>query len=89
MEEKTEIEIDELILKQNSKTLILFNDEINEFNHVVECLMEYCNHSMYQAEQCTHIVHYKGKYSIKSGAFDELQPIYEALSDNKLTVEIQ
>ena len=85
----TEIDIDELIKDINSRSLILFNDEVNNFDYVTACLVKYCKHSIFQAEQCTQIAHYKGKYGVKSGSFDELQPIHQALSENNLTVEIQ
>lgn len=87
VEEK--IDIDELIKEANSQNLILFNDHTNTFDHVITCLEVYCNHTSQQAEQCALIVHNSGKCKIKSGEFDELEPIHRKLSLNQLTVEIQ
>lgn len=83
------VDIDELIKKANSRNLILYNDNVNTFDWVIRCLMDHCNHSMIQSEQCAILVHAKGKCSVKEGSFDELQPIHEALSFRNLTVEIE
>jgi ATP-dependent Clp protease adaptor protein ClpS len=71
------------------KSLILFNDDVNTFDHVINCLISYCNHSPIQAEQCAYIVHYNGKCEIKRGTLEILLPIKEALLDNGLTVSIR
>lgn len=68
--------------------LILFNDDVNSFEHVIDLLIKYCNHDAVQAEQCALLVHYKGKCSVKRGAIKELKLISEILSENGLTVEI-
>ncbi len=85
----TEVNIDELIEIVNCRGLILFNDDVNSFDHVIECLIKYCNHGFIQALQCAEIIHNKGKYKVKSGTFDELHPILQAFCDNNLTAEIQ
>ncbi len=68
--------------------LILYNDEFNTFDHVIDCLVRYCEHDELQAEQCSLIVHYNGKCSVKKGSFDDLRPKCEALLENELTAEI-
>lgn len=68
--------------------LILYNDEFNSFDHVIDCLVRYCEHDELQAEQCSLIVHYKGKCAVKKGSFDDLRPKCEALLENELTAEI-
>ena len=83
------ISIDEIINELNSKSLILYNDDINDFLWVISCLAEICNHSIVQAEQCAHIVHYKGKCNVKSGSYDDLAIMHRELSNKNLTVEIQ
>jgi len=70
------------------KDLVLFNDDINTFDEVIEALVEVCRHELLQAEQCALIAHYKGKCSVRSGSFDELKPLHQAMSSRNLTVEI-
>ncbi|NNE56269.1 MAG: ATP-dependent Clp protease adaptor ClpS, partial [Flavobacteriales bacterium] len=69
--------------------LILFNDEVNTFDFVINSLVNVCGHDSMQAEQCTLIVHYKGKCDVKRGEFDDLEPMCTALQDRGLTAEIQ
>ncbi len=59
--------------------IVLYNDEVNSFTHVIDCLVELCEHSPEQAEQCAWIVHTKGKYGVKSGSLEKLTPICDAL----------
>ncbi|MCC7050946.1 MAG: ATP-dependent Clp protease adaptor ClpS [Bacteroidia bacterium] len=80
----------EVLEKVNvEKCLILFNDDFNTFDHVIECLMIYCDHDIIQAEQCAHIVHNNGKCAVKNGTFEKLMPIKEVLQENGLTVSIK
>jgi ATP-dependent Clp protease adaptor protein ClpS len=72
--------------KQNSITL--FNDDVNTFEWVIECLINYCGHDTIQAEQCAYIVHFNGKCIVKKGSFDRLKPICETLLEKGLTAEI-
>lgn len=68
--------------------IILFNDHVNTFEWVIECLMKYCGHDSLQAEQCAHIVHFNGKCSVKTGSFEKLKPICETLLEKGLSVEL-
>lgn len=70
------------------KELILFNDDINTFDYVIETLIEVCGHDATQAEQCAMIAHFNGKCSIKSGPFDSLKPLCDEMSNRELTVSI-
>lgn len=70
------------------KELILFNDEHNTFDYVIETLMEVCGHDPQQAEQCTWIAHFKGKCAVKSGTFYELKPLFDEMTVRDLTVSI-
>lgn len=72
-----------------SKNLIVFNDDVNTFDHVIDSLIKVCRHNPIQAEQCTYIVHYKGKCDVKSGDWDTLEPMCTALLDRGITAEIQ
>lgn len=86
---ETSQELDEAIKELLNNSIILYNDDHNSFEHVIICLMKYCDHIMNQAEQCALIVHNNGKCSVKSGTYDELKPICEALLENGLTAKIQ
>ena len=71
-------------------SLIVWNDEVNTFEWVIETLMEVCGHSVEQAEQCAMIIHTKGKYAVKRGSYDELKPLCDAITDRGIgaTIEI-
>lgn len=68
--------------------LILFNDDHNTFDHVIESLMIACNHSFEQASQCALLAHLKGKSPVKDGSKERLTPMKISLQDKNLTVEI-
>lgn len=88
--ELLEDEVIEVILKEEAtKALILYNDDYNTFEHVINCLIKYCEHSELQAEQCAYLVHYTGKCVVKNGSFKKLKPIHEALLENGLTAKIE
>jgi ATP-dependent Clp protease adaptor protein ClpS len=70
-------------------SLILHNDEVNTFDFVIDSLIEVCSHTTEQAEQCTYLVHYKGKCDVKSGSFDFLRPLRHALVDRGLKATIE
>jgi ATP-dependent Clp protease adaptor protein ClpS len=71
-------------------SLIVWNDEVNTFEWVIETLMEVIGHSQEQAEQCAMIIHTKGKYAVKRGSYDELKPFCDAITDRGIgaTIEI-
>jgi len=69
--------------------IILYNDDFNTFDYVIDMLMRYCNHTLDQAEQCALLTHYKGKSVVKKGTYDKLKPIATALLDHGLSVEIE
>jgi len=68
--------------------LIVFNDDVNTFDHVINALIEICKHSPEQAEQCTLIIHYKGKCCVKEGTFDELVPMRNAICNRGISAEV-
>lgn len=70
-------------------TLIVWNDDFNTFDHVIDCLIKYCGHSSEQAEQCTISIHYKGKCDVKKGDEKTLFPIWNKLTENNLTATIE
>ncbi|MCB0496898.1 MAG: ATP-dependent Clp protease adaptor ClpS [Cyclobacteriaceae bacterium] len=85
--ELPEIDIDELIDDPNS--LVVYNDEVNTFDHVINTLIRVCKHSPEQAEQCTLLIHYKGKCAVKSGTRDELTPMARAICDEGIDARIR
>lgn len=82
-----EVLVDEQVGLNNE--IILFNDDVNTFDHVIETLVSVCNHDFLQAEQCALLVHYKGKCTVKTGEYEELKPQCSALLDAGLSAEIQ
>ncbi len=84
--EKKDFSIDET--KGDEHQIILYNDDFNTFDHVIETLINVCDHTPLQAEQCTLIVHYKGKCSVKSGTLLDLKPRLKRLIDANLSAEI-
>lgn len=74
--------------KQKNYEIVLFNDEVNTFDHVIETLIYACDHTPEQAEQCSILVHYKGKCTVKTGAYRELKPKCSKLLDAGLSAEI-
>lgn len=80
---------EDILTKTNEElSIVLFNDDHNSFDWVIECLMTVCGHDLLQAEQCTYLVHYAGKCSVKSGTFKKLKPLCEALLEKGLTAKI-
>ncbi|AGC75174.1 ATP-dependent Clp protease adaptor protein ClpS [Nonlabens dokdonensis] len=77
------------VLEQKENKIVLFNDEVNTFDHVIDMLVAACDHTPIQAEQCSLIVHYKGKCNVKSGDYNDLEPRCTALLEAGLTAEIQ
>ncbi len=69
--------------------VVLFNDDVNTFDHVIDVLVEVCDHSAIQAEQCAMITHYKGKCSVKKGNKEKLTTICQELLLNGLTAEVR
>jgi ATP-dependent Clp protease adaptor protein ClpS len=78
---------DASIEKIEENSLILYND-FNAIEHVIHCLINVVGQDPIQAEQCAFIVHYKGKYAVKKGSFESLQPMHLLLSQLGLTVSI-
>ncbi|WP_242094952.1 ATP-dependent Clp protease adaptor ClpS [Aestuariivivens sediminicola] len=83
--------LEDLLIKEEVVTqneIVLYNDDVNTFDHVIETLIYACDHTAEQAEQCSLIVHYKGKCTVKTGSFDDLKPRCTLLLDAGLSAEI-
>lgn len=82
---------EELLLEEetaNQNEIVLFNDEVNTFDHVIETLIDVCDHTAEQAEQCSLIVHYNGKCTVKTGDYKDLEPRCTLLLQAGLSAEI-
>jgi len=80
--------LEEVLVEVQEREIILFNDDVNTFDWVIQCLMEICEHDPIQAEQCTYLVHFKGKCAVKKGSFEDLEPLCQGLLDRGLSAEI-
>lgn len=69
--------------------IVLYNDDVNTFDWVIDCLIELCGHNSEQAEQCALLVHFRGKCQVKKGSYNELRPICEALLDRGLSAKLE
>jgi len=82
---------EELLLEEetvNQNEIVLFNDEVNTFDHVIDTLVDVCDHTPEQAEQCSLIVHYNGKCTVKTGEYTDLEPRCSRLLQAGLSAEI-
>lgn len=85
---KIQEELDVMEQETPKHEIILFNDDVNTFDFVIEALIKVCEHTPLQAEQCTHLVHFKGKCSVKSGEYSDLEPRCSKLLELGLSAEI-
>jgi len=86
--EKTQEEVDALTQETPKHEIILHNDDVNTFDFVMDSLVSICDHTLEQAEQCTILVHYKGKCAVKTGEYKELEPKCSKLLELGLSAEI-
>ena len=84
---KTKSKVDEILSKPYR--LDLHNDDFNSFDWVITCLMRVCGHEHEQANQCAHIVHYKGKCDVKYGDFETISVMKEKLQSSGLSVTME
>lgn len=83
--------LEEVLLEESvsfNNEIVLYNDDVNTFDHVIDTLMKVCRHTPEQAEQCSIIVHYNGKCTVKTGIYDELKPQCTQLLEAGLSAEI-
>jgi ATP-dependent Clp protease adaptor protein ClpS len=80
-QENEQVDVLEAVETTDLLDLVVFNDDVNTFDHVIDTLIRVCKHSQEQAEQCTLLIHYKGKCAVKSGSFDFLKPLREAICE--------
>ncbi|OED47329.1 Clp protease ClpS [Flavobacteriaceae bacterium (ex Bugula neritina AB1)] len=87
-QEKVLEEVLEKSIAQGNNEIVLYNDDVNTFDHVIETLIYTCEHTPVQAEQCAMLVHYKGKCTVKTGVYEELVPRCSKLLQAGLSAEI-
>lgn len=90
MSTKEKIQEDLLVdtLEKNQNEIVLYNDDVNTFDYVIDTLIYACDHTPEQAEQCSILVHYKGKCTVKTGSYKELEPRCAKLLQAGLSAEI-
>ncbi|MCC7520022.1 MAG: ATP-dependent Clp protease adaptor ClpS [Flavobacteriaceae bacterium] len=86
--EKYQESIDTLDLEVDERQIVLFNDDVNTFDFVIDALIDVCEHDLLQAEQCTLLVHYKGKATVKTGPLEDLKPRATRLLEMGLSAEL-
>lgn len=84
-----EDDVDVMEATTRSYQLIVWNDEVNSFDWVIETLVDICGHTKEQAEQCAMLIHFKGKYAVKNGNYDSLKPLCEAITDRGINATIE
>jgi ATP-dependent Clp protease adaptor protein ClpS len=87
-QEQESVDVMEAVETTDVMDLVVFNDDINTFEHVIATLIKVCEHTPEQAEQCTLIIHYRGKCTVKNGTFDFLKPLREAICEAGIDARI-
>lgn len=83
-----EVDVLEAVETTDVMDLVVFNDDINTFEHVINTLIKVCKHTAEQAEQCTLLIHYRGKCAVKTGSFDFLKPMRDAICEAGIEARI-
>lgn len=87
--ENVDVIEDELIALAHTFNLVVWNDNVNTFEWVIETLIEVCGHTYEQAEQCALIIHFHGKYGVKQGDYETLKPMREAIAERGINATIE
>ena len=80
---------DDLLTLIHNYNLIVWNDNKNTFEWVIETLIDICSHTHEQAEQCAYIIHFQGKYAVKQGNYETLKPMREAITERGINATIE
>ncbi|OIN59406.1 ATP-dependent Clp protease adaptor ClpS [Arsenicibacter rosenii] len=86
--EENDVAVLDEVIETDVYNLVVFNDDINTFDHVIDTLIDVCGHTPEQAEQCTLIIHYKGKCTVKNGSWDELVPMRNEICRRGISAEV-
>lgn len=82
-------ETDVLTMDAKYCSLVIWNDEVNTFEWVIETLIDVCGHSEQQAEQCALLIHTKGRYAVKDGVYDDLKPLCDNITERKIGATVE
>jgi len=85
----TDVDTDILIAEDEVCHLVVWNDNVNTFEWVIETLVDVCGHSPEQAEQCSYFIHYQGKYAVKHGSYDDLKPQCDAITERGINATVE
>lgn len=85
---KTQEDYDVLEALVEERQIVVFNDDVNTFDFVIDSFIKVCNHEPIQAEQCAHLIHFTGKCAVKQGDWETLEPMCTALLDRGISAEI-
>lgn len=88
-QKENETDLLDLLVIEDVYDLIVYNDDINTFQHVIETLVEICGHVPTQAEQCAMLIHYKGKCGVRRGGFDEMSKMRSGICDRGISAEVE
>ena len=84
------LELKEVLTKTTSPfQIIVWNDDVNTFEWVIETLIEICGHTYEQAEQCAYIIHFSGKYAVKNGSYEDLRPMCDAILERGISATLE
>lgn len=83
-----QVEVLEEVVAVDERDLMVYNDDYNTFDHVINTLIKVCKHTKEQAEQCTWLIHYKGKCSVKRGTYEELKPMKDSICEAGIDAKI-
>ena len=86
---KQQNDVDVLEVHIYPYNLIVWNDEVNTFDWVIQALMEVCNHTKEQAEQCAMLIHFKGKYAVKNGDYQTLKPMCNSITERGINATVE
>ena len=84
-----DIELDVLTETEPPFQLLVWNDDVNTFDWVIDTLIQICGHSKEQAEQCAMLIHYKGKYAVRKDSYETLKPECDAINDRNINATIE
>jgi len=88
LQEEEMVDVLEDVKEVDLHDLVVYNDDVNTFDHVINTLIKVCNHTSVQAEQCAYIIHYKGKCTVKRGTFNKLRPMKDAICEAGIDARI-
>ena len=89
IETEKQEDVDTLTTTEDPCHLVVWNDEVNTFEWVIETLMQVCGHTHEQAEQCAYLIHFKGKYSVRNGSYDDLKPQCDAITERGINATVE